>query len=181
WRELCELWSSDYRTHITDARWNAYEQRLLAGDRPQTPDNDWNGSPGDRREEMLPGSPAIQWNGPLLTIRTEAVTLVLNCRRGLAIHSLAFGDDVSLCGTLAHGYYDDIHWGADFYSGMTVMEVPGRSKLTDLNRVEARIGRTGDGDLVIEGSIPTDFGPVRKTIRVSRREKRVAWTYRLEW
>ena len=75
WRELCELWSSDYRTHITDARWNAYQERLSAGDRFQTvPDdrqaNDWNGSAGDPLEDMLPGSPAIQWHGPLLTIRS---------------------------------------------------------------------------------------------------------------
>ena len=28
WKELCYLWSSDFRTHITDARWNAYCARL---------------------------------------------------------------------------------------------------------------------------------------------------------
>src|SRR5205085_491677 len=74
WRELCELWSSDYRTHITEARWHAYLERLraVAGDAVKT-GPDWNvdGPAGDRLETMLPGSPAIQWNGPLLTIRTE--------------------------------------------------------------------------------------------------------------
>src|SRR6185503_20084645 len=124
---------------------------------------------------------AIQRDGALVTVRTDTVALVLNCRRGLAIHSLSFGDEVSLCGTLAHGYYDDIHWGADFYSGMTVMDVPGRPKLTDLNRVEPRIGRTAAGDLVVEGSIPTELGAVVKTIRVAHDRKEVEWTYRLEW
>ena len=28
WRELCYLWSSDFRTHITEKRWLAYLQRL---------------------------------------------------------------------------------------------------------------------------------------------------------
>jgi hypothetical protein len=28
WRELCELWASDYRTHITQARWDSYLARL---------------------------------------------------------------------------------------------------------------------------------------------------------
>jgi Glycosyl hydrolase family 57 len=30
WRELCELWASDFRTHITQARWDAYLARLGA-------------------------------------------------------------------------------------------------------------------------------------------------------
>jgi len=32
WRELCELWASDFRTHITDARWTAYRERLSRTD-----------------------------------------------------------------------------------------------------------------------------------------------------
>jgi hypothetical protein len=28
WKELCYLWSSDFRTHITDKRWTAYCERL---------------------------------------------------------------------------------------------------------------------------------------------------------
>ena len=28
WRELCYLWSSDFRTHITEKRWGAYLERL---------------------------------------------------------------------------------------------------------------------------------------------------------
>jgi hypothetical protein len=28
WKELCYLWSSDFRTHITDKRWHAFTQRL---------------------------------------------------------------------------------------------------------------------------------------------------------
>src|SRR5262244_3390108 len=28
WKELCYLWSSDFRTHITEKRWTAYCVRL---------------------------------------------------------------------------------------------------------------------------------------------------------
>lgn len=177
WRELCELWSSDYRTHITDARWSTYQTRLQK--LPVAP---------------LPGVPpvatpldavdrAVRRDGAYLTIQSDEVTLVLNCRRGLAIQSLAFGAhrDRSLCGTLAHGYYDDIHWGADFYSGMTVMEIPGRPKMTDLNRVEPALSRHPNGDLLVQGSIATELGPVVKTIRVARNRPEVELTYRFEW
>jgi len=128
------------------------------------------------------GDTAISRDGSFLTVRTAGVTLVLNCRRGLAIQTLAFGDsDVSLCGTLAHGFYDDIHWGADFYSGMTVMESPGRAKITDLNQVDPAFGRDADGALVVEASVRTEVGPVVKTIRVPRDAQSVELTYRFDW
>ena len=138
------------------------------------------------------GDASVSRDGPLLTLTTDEVTLVLNCRRGLAIEALSFastGGD-PLCGTLKHGFYDDIHWGADFYSGMTVLESPGRPKLTDLNRVEPAVGRdvlrragTGapaqDGALVVQGEVAMDLGPVVKTICIVGSS--VELTYRLEW
>lgn len=182
WRELCELWSSDYRTHITDARWAAYQQRLASV--APAPDAARSLQPSGnvaRRLQPSENDPAVTRDGPLLTLKTAGVTLVLNCRRGLSMHSLAFtalGGDM-LCGTLKHGFYDDIHWGADFYTGLTVMEAPGRAKFADLNRVDPIVGRDAGQDLIVEGAIPTDFGPIVKTIRVLR--DAVELTYRLEW
>jgi hypothetical protein len=172
WRELCELWSSDYRTHITEARWKDFVARA--------------GRPLQSRQDVDPKRVHLQLidaprDGSLVTLAHEGVRLVLNTRRGLALHTLAFdalGGD-PLCGTLSHGFYDDIHWGADFYSGMTVMESPGRAKLTDLNRVEPRIGRDADGAIVVESSQTTELGPIVKTIRVAGGA--VELTYRLEW
>jgi hypothetical protein len=118
---------------------------------------------------------------PLITLKHDGVVLVLNSRRGLAIHALSFdalGGD-PLCGTLPHGFYDDIHWGADFYSGMTVLESPGRPKLTDLERVEPTIGRDAQGALVVEGTLATELGAIVKTIRVVNAS--VELTYRFEW
>ena len=194
WRELCELWSSDYRTHITDRRWAAYQERLrsvLGG--PERPalhgDRGWPEGPAPHAEVGKPERPALHRDaavgrdGVYLTVRTDEVTLVLNCRRGLAIHTLSFGADrdVALCGTLVHGFYDDIHWGADFYTGMTVLESPGRPKITDLNPVEPTVGRADNGDLVIKGEVPTELGPVVKTIRVVSGQPSVELTSRLEW
>lgn len=179
WRDLCELWSSDYRTHITDARWDAYQARIRS-----TPDVRTTAIVDDPIVTSIigAGDPSMARDGSLLTVRGGAVTLVLNCRRGLAIHALAFGaSGPALCGTLAHGFYDDIHWGADFYSGMTVMESPGRPKVTDLNRVEPAVGRAADGAIVVEAAVPTDAGTVIKTIRVAQDRPSVEWTYRFAW
>lgn len=179
WRELCELWSSDYRTHITDARWAEYRQRLASVARRLQLSVD--SLDVARRLQPSEDDLAVTRGGPLLTIKTDGVTLVLNCRRGLSIHALGFhalGGD-PLCGTLKHGFYDDIHWGADFYTGLTVMEAPGRPKFADLNRVDPAIRRDANGDVLVEASVPTDLGPIVKTIRVSR--DAVELTYRIEW
>jgi len=179
WRELCELWSSDYRTHITDARWAAYQARLaaLGGNRSAVVRTPRAGAP------IAGGDSAVTRDGSYLTVRTEYATLVLNSRRGLAIDALSFGTgaDVPLCGTLKHGFYDDIHWGADFYTGMTVLESPDRPKITDLSRVEPLVTRATDDAIVIEGTVSTELGSVVKTIRVAAAAASIEVTYRLEW
>ncbi|HXI28103.1 MAG TPA: hypothetical protein VNG89_06770, partial [Vicinamibacterales bacterium] len=190
WRELCELWSSDYRTHITEARWTAYRERLARVVAPlggRSAEAFALRSASSRRygnggsPEGLRDRNSVQRDGTLITLQTEGVTLVLNARRGLAIHSLAFADagGDALCGTLTHGYYDDIHWGADFYSAMVVFESPGHPKLTDLNRVEPEIREDEDGCLVAMATQTTDLGPMTKAIRVT--PSSVELTYRFDW
>src|SRR5262249_26399140 len=185
WRELCELWASDYRTHITDARWSAYRARLarIVAERsakafaPSNVARRLQSSVQSNAARRLQSS--VQRDGSLVTLETEGVTLVLNARRGLAIHSLAFASDEPLCGTLKHGYYDDIHWGADFYTAMVVFESPGHPKLTDLNRVEPEIRDDEGGCLIAEATQATDLGPITKTIRVERSS--IAITYQFDW
>jgi hypothetical protein len=197
WRELCELWSSDYRTHITDARWDAFGKRLSLlvpnGARGSLVPNGARGSlvpngargfqpSGDRSPEKVAlRSEDVARDGSLITLKQGGVTLVLNARRGLAIHALSFAalGDEPLCGTLKHGFYDDIHWGADFYSGMTVLDAPGRPKLTDLNRVEPIISRDEQGAIVADATQQTGCGPIVKTFRVTGSSVEI--TYRLEW
>jgi hypothetical protein len=170
WQELCELWGSDYRTHITDARWTKFAARV-AQRLPAT----------SSAQPVALEKAEVAYDGALITLKHEGVTLVLNTRRGLAIDALSFDalGDAPLCGTLRHGFYDDIHWGADFYTGMMVLESPGRPKLTDLNRVEPAIGRDATGALVVEAAQTTEFGAMVKTIRVAGGAVDVS--YRLDW
>jgi hypothetical protein len=204
WRELCYLWSSDFRTHITDARWEAYRERLAAVEQRATDrarsagasalahDGKRIGSGITLDVERAPGprhvgqgfSPGVSRDGPYLTVETDAIQLRLNCRRGLAVDSLVFKgvSPLALCGTLKQGYYDDIKLGADFYTGHVVFEGPGRPKITDLNRVDPIVREDPDGDaLEIEAAIDTPLGPVVKTYRLDRAAGHVALGYRLEW
>jgi hypothetical protein len=182
WRELCYLWSSDFRTHITERRWALYLERLAAFEVRcgivRT----------EKTEPRLPKSPPpsnfrIHREGRFLKLVTDCASVVINCRRGLAIDSLFIRgiSDKPLLGTLPHGYYQDIALGADFYSGHLILESPGQPKITDLSAVEPIIGTDDDGvSAILAGAIETPLGPIRKKIRVNPQGD-LALEYGLEW
>src|SRR5262249_46350323 len=108
WKELCYLWASDFRTHLTQTRWDAYCQRLHAAERkwatPLTPPF---------------GVPATD---PLterhIIIETPSLSAVLDRRRGLAIETLHFRNQKKpALGGLPHGFFADIALQADWYTG----------------------------------------------------------------
>jgi hypothetical protein len=188
WRRLCYLYGSDFRTHITEGRWSRYQEELVAlaetlGISRETPEREAGFFPTSFSPNK--GTPAVKGlesKGGILSIDTGSVYLRLNARRGLAITELRFPilGEKAVCGTLEHGYYDDIGWGADFYSGHLVFEIPGRPKVTDLNPVEPQIEDLEDRVLVT-GIVMTDLGPVRKVIVVEKNSPKVGLFYTFDW
>jgi hypothetical protein len=193
WRELCYLWGSDFRTHITEKRWIDFQGRLRDFERRVSADSEprrdlaYAGSFGDveDRADFMGSSERVERNGRYLIVETDAVRARLNCRRGLAIDGLWFEgvSDQALVGTLHHGYYDDIGLGADFYTGHLVMEAPARPKVTDLNPVEPTVERCGAEmpGVQVAGEVQTTLGPVLKTVWLSAVEPRVEITYCPAW
>lgn len=189
WKELCYLWSSDFRTHITLKRWNRYQERMGSfEDKIQQRIKSISFFPSffqkQESEIKLPSDIYTEHQGRYLILATESVKIALNCRRGLAIDKLWF-NSVSenwLCGTLHHGYYDDIQWGADYYTGHLVFESPGQPKVTDLNRVEPQLSYDSEYDIaLVSGKIQTPLGIVHKYIGISRDTPKIYLGYQLEW
>jgi hypothetical protein len=194
WRELCELWASDFRTHVTDSRWRAYIARLENVERlwrPSPPSpvpplyraleplvgrvaRAWDDSePRDRSwfegDSDSNGSAVVSDDGDSLELRAGTLALKLNLRRGMAIDALTDTDvaECPLLGTLEHGYFPTIDLGADFYSGHLVQESPLTHKVTDLKHVRPRLGFDQCGRLSATARISTELGPVEKTIRLN--------------
>lgn len=184
WAELCYLWSSDFRTHITEARWFDYCHRLATCARRWLADEPPPAPIGAMPAAQLPPNAFIKVEraGRFLYIHGTRFQLRLNCLKGLALESLIDHtvSDKSLCGTVHHGYFDDIQWAADYYSGHLVYESPGRAKVTDLNAVEPEVVWV-DGAVLIKGTIKTPLGLVEKQWRVDEAEGRVTLSYRIYW
>ncbi len=150
WKELCYLWSSDFRTHITEQRWERFQTRLgQALKEWQVPDPQLD--PADLPNPLeLPYTDSdcsVSESRKSLTLDTPDLELVLIKPKGLAIHSCVVKTlgEHSLLGTLEHGYYDDISFGADFYSGHVVIERPGSHKVTDLTEGDYKVLRLDNG------------------------------------
>ena len=179
WKELCYLWSSDFRTHITEKRWEAYLSRLGTFEEKFRTESLSNSSSEEPRMQ--------QWNsysriGRFLEIDGKNLSLRLNCKKGLALDSFVDRtvSEGALFGTLHHGYFDDIGWGADYYSGHLVFESPGAHKVTDLVSVEPEIQET-EGKLKISCVIQTPLGPILKTWLIDDEHRKLTLRYGIDW
>lgn len=183
WRELCYLWSSDFRTHITPRRWKRYRSRLNSCCRHHGTGEPAKGL-AEAGLESFPPAVTVQREGHYLSLETSGVRLKLNLRRGLAFDSLVFPKvhERSLCGTLYHGYFDDITAGADFYTGHVVLETHGRPKITDLAPVEPVIRWHPDRNTVtVTATFKTPLGPLTKQIGLVPGEDKVSIDYQFDW
>jgi hypothetical protein len=200
WRELCELWASDFRTHITESRWRAFLVRLQDAERRWLPP-----APADRRPAIGIEQPGMQPPGAkppdmgppsmsappgavarmrdTLELAAGPIALRVNPRRGMAIE--AFSDarvcERPLLGTLEHGYFSTIELGADFYSGHLVQESPLTHKLTDLERVQPRVGVDQQGRVCALARIASERGPIEKAIRLDPETGTVEIEWTLHW
>jgi hypothetical protein len=194
WKELCYLWSSDFRTHITQTRWTAFCERLTktestyvspppcgeVGERSEPGCSARHPAPHPERFAFRPPHKGEVISGRYLEIQTPTLTARLDRRRGLAIESLAFGAE-PLIGGLPHGHFDDIALQADWYTGDCVFEAPGEHKVTDLEWCAAQIAKTQSGDTIVSTCIETPKGPVEKTIRFCAGEPRVEFELVFHW
>jgi len=189
WRELCELWSSDLRTHITEIRWEKAKLKLEnLLNRHDIHDHfgylEEPKKENDNIQEAL-GSyggceVSLDEAGILLKVSTQNLSLELNLRRGLAIQNLSFGSHGMLPSivTLRHGYFSSIALGADYYSGNTIVELPiKRRRVTDLEQVKPSFFINANGDVEIHATVVTPLGSINKVITVSASEESIGMKY----
>lgn len=188
WRELCDLWASDLRTHITVDRWNetvgciaAHANRRLDMEELKRKSSKNVGAHHSLGGNVLPEDVQISQDeeGIFWTVKTPNIHLVLNVRRGLAIQSLAFKSHhyEPVVGTLSQGYFSTIELGADFYSGGVLIEVSGeRSRVTDLEWVTPNIRCQGT-ELLISAKIPLAQGTLEKMFTIDIETEQIKLTY----
>ena len=172
WKELCYLWASDFRTHLTEKRWSDYRERLKAAEELY--------SVPTKPAVLVPSiAPTLERH---IDIKTRTIRARLDRRRGLALESVQFeGFANAVIGGLPHGTFSEIALQADWYTGDCVFEAPGEHKITDLEWCAARIQILGNGDTIAHADIETPKGRIEKQIRFSNREPRVDFDITFHW
>ena len=171
WKELCTLWASDFRTHLTEKRWGAYCARLREAEQNYA-----------RATSQRPIAHGSAREERYIDIQTPALTAWVDRRRGLAIQSLRFaGHEKPVLGGLPHGTFDDISVQADWYTGDCVFEAPGEAKVTDLEWCDAQVETLTNGDVVASAIVETVNGPIRKTMVFHAAEPRVDFDIEFDW
>jgi hypothetical protein len=124
------------------------------------------------------GAPAQDWS----RVTTESVDVRFLPKRGGAIADLKFPqlDSKPFCGTLEHGFYDDIAYAADFYTGHGILLTPdARQKLTDLS--PAKLVSPADAEfypirIPLAWQVKNEVGEWWKIYHIYRRRPRVDLT-----
>jgi len=178
WRELCLLWASDYRTHITAARWEDVRRRMQARLSALRPAK---GQSGHDTSRSAVSAHATR-DGRFLDLQAESVRLRLNMRKGLAVDAAWFPEASphALFGSLPHGHFEDLSLAADFFSGHLVLERAGLQKETDLEIVSPEVVVTAEavGASCAVAGFPV---PLRKTVRLSRLRPEISIRYDFDW
>jgi len=163
-KQLCRLWSSDFRTHIEEERWNDFRQELaVAEERFETV------SPGRTEADGEPAA-ASRRDGRYLFLENRRFSCRLDTKRGLALLDWApiggerqNSDPAGWVGTIPHGRFDDIRYAADFYSCNMVIERPGAPKITDLSPCEPTVEPLPGGGVQAEVQVRCRDVLFRKT------------------
>jgi hypothetical protein len=172
WKELCYLWASDFRTHLTETRWNALCARLSAAEAKWSRHH----APAVIVPDVEPSTERH------INIETAKVSARLDRRRGLALERLRFeGNPHAVMGGIPHGYFEEISLQADWYTGDCVFEAPGDHKVTDLEWCEARILRQEDGSVIAHARTETPNGPIEKQMIFSGQERRIDFDIAFHW
>ena len=132
----------------------------------------------------VPKSVAVEQQGRYLTVETPSVKVRLNCRRGLAVDTFTVPavSTEPLCGSVPHGYFGDIAWSADQYTGFLVLAASGQPQITDLEATNATVGWDSEyRSVVVRGCVRTPLGVLEKQVTVAADAARISIRYRLHW
>ncbi len=195
-KTLCELWGSDFRTNTVDEKFLAYQNKMgwikvqtdgllsktFGAGRVKCCEGSCGCATSRKRDLGLrPADAVIVDTVESLRVTLPLIEVEFLKEKGFAIKSLIF-PEVScqpLLGTLEHGYYDDIGYGVDYFSGHFIRQARDGAKTTDLECAEPVI-EDGPHELSISIKIPLDIGTLFKTFVISKVKGELEIKYRLK-
>lgn len=165
-KKKCYYWSSDFRTHITSKRWEELDSEIhrippIALD--------------SHREHLdNSGDAFLKVESSKPEVKTKNLAFKLNSNRGMTIESVGFKNESPILGRHSIGTFSEMAYSADWYTGNTVLQIPGKSQVTDLKKCEL-YNHSTSSENVYKTKIPFLDGFLNKTLTLATNED--SWTY----
>lgn len=132
WKKLCFIWSSDFRTHISDDRWNELMELINSISKEFKLKT-------NSEKQIFSSEKEIFFNERFIELKNNNLELIVDSKKGLTINRFSNKKSKkSLLGKIQHGFFDEIKYGFDYFSGHSIIERLGKRKVTDLenNRLQ---------------------------------------------
>ena len=165
WKEICYLWSSDFRTHITKNRWIEFKRLKLfekqIGNKKVA---------ANKINKQLPNL-NIKKTSTVIEFKNKNYKILLDKINGLTIKKLFVGQESKkfALGMLSQGFYKNINLGADFFSGHSIISRFAKNQIVDLEYVEPEILDHGSEVLILSNYSSCDF-KFSKIIKLRNKE-----------
>lgn len=169
WKKLLYFWGSDFRTHITEKKWQTAIHFLSNNSKIEH----------FSEKKIIEQDPeSIQYHideqANKFIIQAKEYCFCFFKNKGLCLDYIRNGEQILPFGTVKHGELDDIIHGADFYTGTTIIESSKEGKISDLLPVEAiEIKQNGNSLLVSCHIKLADIGVIDKTWTINVIEKSI--------
>lgn len=123
-KELLRYWGSDFRTHITENKWNKAIKYLQSSKNLQ------------HNHTKISNDIMLQEGNNKIIFEKENIKILFDKRKGLTLDSVYTNGEKLQFGTVRHGDFDYITHGADFFTGSTTIESATTKKITDLQTID---------------------------------------------
>ncbi|WP_072682230.1 hypothetical protein [Arcobacter sp. LA11] len=126
-KQLLKYWGSDYRTHITEKKWenalNYLKSKIICINEKS--------SKLDISSDLK-----LKEDNNKLILEKDNYKIVFNKLKGMSLSRVYKNNQSLNFGSVKHGDLDYISHGADFYTGTTTIESAQTRKIADLNNVK---------------------------------------------
>ena len=145
WRELCELWGSDYRTHTTKKKWFYCKMKLEKILKKYKINKNINKKINKfkyKEIKKINSHSHISINQNIITFKNKNFLVSFNFKKGLAIENFIDKNlsQKSLLGTIIQGEIKNYGSSSDFFSGNTsILKKINLSRFTDLFQCDYKI------------------------------------------
>ena len=169
WKKLCYFWSSDFRTHITQKRWDDLLKQLDVFKNKI----DFKNNKFLIEEILIKEEKVLNNTKRFQKISNNKFELELDVLKGCSIKNLKYKNiDSPLIGTLEHGFFENIIYGVDFFSGHTVIYQLGKHKITDLSANKSQL-ITSNSNLSLESEFFSNKTKISK--RITLKEDKITF------